>query len=769
MTAPVWLASVSLDSIVCGRLCMTLAHSLWQIGLLAVLAALVCWLSKRDNPERDYAVYVGALLLGLAALPITFALVKVPARSLATAPTSAEFALPLEKGLAETGPMAVVRPETVNPAKPVADSLPSTSSTKPQAAGWLWGAAPWLAGCYLAGVSLMILRLGRGIWKSHRLATHATPITTGPLYQSLHILARTWSLRIVPALAQAPVIVVPQVVGLLRPTILLPTSALTGLAPEELEMILAHELSHVRRYDMWVSLVQRLAETVLFFNPGLWYLSRRISTYREYCCDEQTCQVASREPSAARLRYAQALLHVLELSGKALPQVQLTALAATGNRPSELRRRVARLFGEPLREPVRISRGGLLVLIVGAAFLLVGPVAWQTAGEPAKELKFESASSSKDSSSESKVKVVAIGTHDEEPQRWWDAEGKFLENVPFTWKETGKVSTADKLWRRIVIRVEAPEADSGEKDINWQIVGASGSAGGELQFTEGFEPGKYLTRYFSLAEGSESFGLRVGLAAGEWKKVAQASGGGTLATGLASGKSIVFSAPLGNDEATTIIVSHNYFDQAFRIIAVDKKGKTHDTAGRGGSSAGQIYQSPATFRGLAPKEIERFEFQVRDYEWTEIKNLPVEPGSQAKANHSATESVPKENVNAESYDPASAKIAALEELRAYYEAIYQRVNVLHKQGLAGGEEAEKWLAFYHLSIVRAELATAMGKQAQAVEHYDEAIKAAEEIVKAQQRGYDNGTVTLVTVLEASALRAKAKLALSEAQQRFGEK
>jgi len=429
----------------------------------------------------------------------------------------------------------------------------------------------------------------------------------------------------VPALAQAHGIVVPQVVGFLRPTILLPTSAIMGLTPEELEMILAHELAHVRRYDMWVSLVQRLAETVLFFNPGLWYLSRRISTYREYCCDEQTCRVASREPSAARLCYAQALMHVVELSGKTFPHAELTALAATGSRPSELRRRVARLFGEPLREPVRISRGGLLVLIVGLALLLVGPVTWQTAAEPANESKSELTDAPQESSSESKVEVVAIGTHDEELQRWWNAEGKLLESVPFTWKKAGSVTTSDKVWRRIVIRIDTPDRDRVDTDMQWHIQGSRGSAGGNLTFNSEHKPGTYLTRYFSLPKGKQNFGLRVGIAQGDWKRIVHADRHGKAA-GLAGKKGVVFSAAIPTAEGTTVVVSHNFFDQPFRIVAVDKTGKTHDTAGHGGYSAGQIYQSPATFRSLSPDQIEHFEFQTREYEWTEIKDLPVEPG-----------------------------------------------------------------------------------------------------------------------------------------------
>ncbi len=272
MNAAVWFASLSVDPQLCGRLCLTLAHSLWQLALLATLASLIVRFWSRDNPERGYAVYVAALLLGIAAWPITFAAVKVPAlqvavaeKTSATQPVIAPRSLPqqTEPSAEKNLPIAAQRDVPVpNVEFPTVQEQSSTSV-------WLLNLAPWLTGCYAAGVLVMVLRLGQGIWKSRLLAAEATPITAGPLYQALHALARSWSMRVIPALAQVPGIVVPQVVGFLRPTILLPASALTGLKPEELEMILAHELAHVRRYDTWVNLVQRLAETVLFFNPGL--------------------------------------------------------------------------------------------------------------------------------------------------------------------------------------------------------------------------------------------------------------------------------------------------------------------------------------------------------------------------------------------------------------------------------------------------------------------------------------------------------------------
>ena len=80
-------------------------------------------------------------------------------------------------------------------------------------------------------------------------------------------------------------IAAPVLVGIVRPIILLPPAALTGWSPDEIEMVLLHELAHVRRWDNLVNLVQRLVESLLFFHPAVWLVSSWVRREREACCD----------------------------------------------------------------------------------------------------------------------------------------------------------------------------------------------------------------------------------------------------------------------------------------------------------------------------------------------------------------------------------------------------------------------------------------------------------------------------------------------------
>lgn len=373
---------IVLNSIASERLCLTLMHSLWQVALVALAAWGIglCLGRRRDN--ASYVVHATALTLGLIAAPITYAFLTYGG-STPVDPAS-QSVTAVERISVDSAPVANQLPPHVaiaaEPATPAFTNEPAARNapTVPAASTSAWRSVmPWLAGAYFAGLVFMLARLAWSALQLERLRATAQPITDGPVFKALTDLCGRWALKTAPVLAHAEQVVVPNVVGLLKPTILLPSAALTGLSIDDLELILAHELAHVRRHDLWINLLQRLAEAVLFFNPAMWWLSRRVSTLREYCCDDRACAVVpdSDEP---QLRYAQALLHTVELQRTGSSE-QVAALAAAGRSPSELRRRVARLFGEPTGESIRLSQGGVAVLLAGAMLLLVPPTVAETA------------------------------------------------------------------------------------------------------------------------------------------------------------------------------------------------------------------------------------------------------------------------------------------------------------------------------------------------------------------------------------------------------
>ena len=152
-------------------------------------------------------------------------------------------------------------------------------------------------------------------------------------------------------------------IGWLRPVVLMPVSAMAGMGTQQLEAILAHELAHIRRHDYLVNLMQTLVETLLFYHPAVWWLSRRIRIERENCCDDLAVSLCG-DPYA----YAKALADLEELRADSSPLV----LAATGG---SLLYRVRRLIGTPShagRGPGWLAGSTAVVLIAGIAAGAVG-------------------------------------------------------------------------------------------------------------------------------------------------------------------------------------------------------------------------------------------------------------------------------------------------------------------------------------------------------------------------------------------------------------
>jgi beta-lactamase regulating signal transducer with metallopeptidase domain len=149
----------------------------------------------------------------------------------------------------------------------------------------------------------------------------------------------------------------PSVAGWIRPVILLPAATVMGLAPEQLEAVLAHELAHIRRHDYLVNLVQMLIETLWFYHPAAWWISGRIRNERELCCDDIAVNYCG-----DALCYARALATLERLR----TEQSLTPATALGARDGGLLFRIQRLLGVPARERQlsRIPAFAALVLAV---------------------------------------------------------------------------------------------------------------------------------------------------------------------------------------------------------------------------------------------------------------------------------------------------------------------------------------------------------------------------------------------------------------------
>jgi uncharacterized protein involved in exopolysaccharide biosynthesis/beta-lactamase regulating signal transducer with metallopeptidase domain len=222
--------------------------------------------------------------------------------------------------------------------------------------------APVLAAAWLLGVAFFSARLSRSCWWVRNIRLRDNEPLEPAWLETLNDLRLRLGVSRPVGLLKSALVEVPTVIGWLRPVILVPAATLSGLTPSQLEAVLAHELAHVRRHDYVVNAFQCLVETLMFYHPVAWWISRCIREERENCCDDLVIEVCG-----DRLAYARALAAMEGLRGE-LPDL---AFAASGG---SLLNRIRRLLGVSSETGAVSIRqlSGLALLGVGLLIIVLG-------------------------------------------------------------------------------------------------------------------------------------------------------------------------------------------------------------------------------------------------------------------------------------------------------------------------------------------------------------------------------------------------------------
>ncbi|WP_407429858.1 M56 family metallopeptidase [Arcticibacter sp.] len=220
-----------------------------------------------------------------------------------------------------------------------------------KAEAWKQEYAGWIASLYLAGVGIQFLSLAFA-WFRTRTLGKSDPLLEEPVWiAKLNALRRQLDIVKHVSLHVSEKIKVPVTAGFLKPVIILPLAMVSRLSPEQVESILLHELAHIKRLDYLWNIVQKVIESILFFNPFVWLIVKEIHKEREYCCDEIVVSKTS-DP----LTYAKALLQ-LEVQVK----YNELAMAASGEEKYPLLDRIKRISG--MKNPDPSPKTGLIVLV----------------------------------------------------------------------------------------------------------------------------------------------------------------------------------------------------------------------------------------------------------------------------------------------------------------------------------------------------------------------------------------------------------------------
>jgi len=291
-------------------LALTLIHFLWQ-GLVVALAlkSLFIVISNQRSQLR-YALSALAMLVNLLLPFITFFVIY-----------KAEY-LQLN--------------QQISASLPLISSLSVGSGTNAFWYADIVNYLPYLSLFWLATVLTLSCKLMVEVYNVNQLSKSWVSSADTKLMTRFIELVSQIKLKKVPKLLISLKTDVPMAIGWFKPVVLIPASMLTGLTPAQLDMLILHELAHIRRHDYLVNFIQTLVEILLFFHPAVQWVSNQMRNEREYCSDDIAVQNCG-----TPLAYARTLADTAALCRKehnhTIPHM---AMAASGG---DLKERVIRL------------------------------------------------------------------------------------------------------------------------------------------------------------------------------------------------------------------------------------------------------------------------------------------------------------------------------------------------------------------------------------------------------------------------------------------
>jgi len=388
---------------------VTLAHFLWQGALVAMALWGTLWL-MRHRPANARYVACGVAMVLMAACPVaTLQVVRahplsmllateggsVPSPSLDEGPDAFERfptepedsvrspaqpdapAAPDEHSIA-SGPSdsvrpagraagPVERPETgvvIGSGGSIGRGAPPSADVRQR---WLIVALSVGALVWLLGVSALSLRLfvgWVGLRRLRRRQTEPLPSAIGSAVERLRCVLRL-SARV--GVLGTRAIAEPVAFGLIRPVVLLPVSLLTQCPPDVLEAMIAHELAHIRRHDLWINLFQRVVEILLFYHPAVRWASNRMRAERELCCDDLAVAATGR-----RVEYAEALVRLSQTNIAGTVPLLGTGLFGRKLTIASRVRRVLQMPPSP--QQGRLWLAGPMSLLLAGSLILVAHI-----------------------------------------------------------------------------------------------------------------------------------------------------------------------------------------------------------------------------------------------------------------------------------------------------------------------------------------------------------------------------------------------------------
>jgi beta-lactamase regulating signal transducer with metallopeptidase domain len=303
--------------------------------LIALFAWALLRVLRRQNSGTRFAVWFLALL-AVAALPVLGGIGEGQARMVAG----------MSSFMSSANSWGSLRPAITIPGR--------------------WALSVFLV--WALGASVAMMRLLAGLWRLRQLRRSCTPIIAADLdpavRKTVEAIGASGSMISSHSImiATSECVRVPAAIGFWKRTIVLPAWTLRELPAPDLNVILLHEFAHLRRWDDWTNLIQKIVRALFFFHPAVWWIEKRISVEREMACDD-----AVLAETANPRGYATCLVSLLE---KSLTQRRWSMAQAAVHRAREASLRLAQILDKNRPAATRVWKPALGIVGVFSIFCL---------------------------------------------------------------------------------------------------------------------------------------------------------------------------------------------------------------------------------------------------------------------------------------------------------------------------------------------------------------------------------------------------------------
>ena len=324
----------------------TIFHSIWQGAVVAILLAGILLLTRKNSSRLRYNLSAAALFVMFGISIITFIYVYTSSADISAGSVETLYGSSLNSNT------------NIN-------SEPLVNNTDLDIAGTLKSYfaqhMPLIVTVWLFGFFLFSLRFVGGLLYVQKLKNEGINPLDDPWTYRLRALSKKLVLNKIVQIFESAKVKTPITIGYLKPVILLPIGMIAGLPQDQVEAIIIHELSHIKRYDFIVNLFQTFVETIFFYHPVIWWISSTIKSERENCCDDLTLKLCG-----GSLIYFKALYNLQQICS----DENDLALAAIGKK-NQLFRRINRMNSNNRNSSYGMKFAAfavLLILIATASF-----------------------------------------------------------------------------------------------------------------------------------------------------------------------------------------------------------------------------------------------------------------------------------------------------------------------------------------------------------------------------------------------------------------